>query len=202
MSKIEKEEVIMLQIQDTLISLDIIEKKFVCDISQCRGKCCVLGDAGAPLLKSEVKIIKKNLKAILKFMNASGKEVVSKQGISMLDDSNELVTTLVDNKECAFVIFEDGVAKCAIEKAWEQGDIDFRKPVSCHLYPIRIKKFNAYHAVNYDKWQICDQALISGEKLGVPLYIFLKEALLRRFGKAWYDELLLAVEALDKDHNN
>ena len=191
-----KETQTMLQIGDTLISLDLLEKKFLCPPAKCLGKCCVLGDYGAPIEKDEINIIERNRNNIEVYMTPNGLETISKSGFFMEDDEGELVTTLINGQECVFVFFEDGIAKCAIEKAFEKGKIEIQKPVSCHLYPVRIKKYESFTAVNYSEWHICDQALVKGEEMGIFLYKFLKDPLTRKFGQEWYDELELAAESL------
>ncbi len=186
----------MLQIQDTLISLNLIETNFVCDLNSCKGNCCVYGDYGAPLEIEEIEIIDSILDKIDKYLTPEGKKAIKQQGLKIKDDANDYVTPLINDKECAFTYFDNGIAKCAIEKAYLNNEIYFQKPVSCHLYPVRVKKYKEYTAVNYHKWEICDVALATGEKTGVPMYVFLKDALIRRFGKDWYEELELAAETL------
>lgn len=197
-----KEEVSMLQIGDTLISLDLLEKRFVCDLGACHGSCCVEGDSGAPITKEEKKIIKKLLPEIWDDLSAKAQQLIKKQGISFIDSEGDMVTSIIKGKECVFTYFDDdGTCKCAIEKAYNEGKTDFKKPVSCHLYPVRVKNYPTFQAVNYDKWDICKPALVLGEKLGAPIFSFVKEALIRKFGEAWYNELEIAAEELGKQQD-
>lgn len=187
----------MIAIGNTLVSEEIIEKQFVCDLNACKGACCVKGDYGAPLEEEELPIMDRIYEKVKPYMKKEGIEAVEKQGKYLLYEKKEWVTPLVKGKECAYTIFEEGVAKCAIEKAYYDGAIDWKKPVSCHLYPIRINKHkNGIEAVNYDRWSICKPACKLGASLQVPVYKFLKESLIRKFGKDWYKELELAAELI------
>ena len=179
----------MIQIDDKIISFEIFENKFSCDLNACKGACCVEGDAGAPLNKSEVNILKKLYSKIKPFMRKEGITEVNKQGVYVIDSDGDKTTPLVSNNECAFVYFNKGIAKCAIEKAYDSGKIDFKKPISCHLYPARVKKYRDFDAVNYEEIKLCNSACKLGEKLKTPVYIFLKDAFIRAFGKTWYTKL-------------
>ena len=180
----------LVEIEDKIISTQIFERQFVCDLSACKGACCIEGNGGAPVTKEEVAIIEAHLDKILPFMRPEGIEAIEAQGVVYEDDDLEPATTLVKGKECAFVYFDQtNTAKCAIEKAHREGQIDFIKPISCHLYPIRTKKFDQYTALNYEKWDICAPACVCGEKLNVPVFKFLKEPLIRAFGPEFYKEL-------------
>lgn len=190
----------MLQIGKTLISFDVFEKKFCCDIAVCKGICCVEGDSGAPLEKSEPRNIEKNYGSIKKYMKPSGIAAVEQQGFAVVDRDGDLVTPLINGGECAYAIEEKGSCWCAIEKAWAEGKCDFRKPVSCHLYPIRITKFPEFEALNYNKWDVCACARIKGEREGIPLYRFLKEALIARYGEEWYQEVEFAAAEIEQGH--
>ncbi|MEA3443256.1 MAG: DUF3109 family protein [Bacteroidota bacterium] len=189
----------MLQIADTLISLDIIEKKFVCDIPKCFGNCCIYGDSGAPLEKTEAKLIKKQYEKIKPYLTPEGIKAIEISGTSVIDSDGDLVTPLIEKKECAYIVFNNGIATCGIELAYENGDSSLQKPISCHLYPIRLKKYPTFTAVNYDSWDICKPALLLGQKENLPLYKYLKAPLIRKFGKAWYKELEMAAESLEDD---
>ena len=180
----------LIELGDKIISTQIFEKKFVCNLNQCKGACCVEGDAGAPLNWEEVKIIQQDLEKIKPFMRQEGIEVVEKSDVYYLDQEDEPVTSLVNEKECVFVQFENGIAKCAIEQANKSGITSFKKPISCHLYPIRIKKFNEYTAINYEEWNICKPACSCGDKLDVSVFKFLKEPLIRAFGTEFFEELV------------
>ncbi len=189
----------MLAIQSTLVSEEIIEKHFVCDLNACKGACCVKGDYGAPLEDDELKQLEKTWPKVKPYLTEAGVKAIEKQGKYVLYEGKEWVTPLVSGKECAYTIFDKGVAKCGIEKAYFDGKITFRKPVSCHLYPIRINKMkNAVEAINYDRWSICKPACKLGDSLKVPIYKFLKDSLTRKFGEEWYKELEVAAEELTR----
>ena len=181
----------MIAIDKTLISEDLLEKKFVCDLNACKGACCVAGDSGAPLDKDELTLIDSVLEKVKPYMVKKGIAAVQKHGAYVIDGDGDYTTTLVsDGAECAFVFFDEtNIAKCAIEKAHSYGRIDWKKPMSCHLYPVRITKHKNYDAVNYNKWDICKPACKCGEKLDVPVYKFLKEPLIRKYGKEWFKQL-------------
>lgn len=180
----------MIVIRNTIVSEDLLEEEFVCDLSKCRGACCVEGDAGAPLENSEVETLESIYEDVKPFLRGEGARAVEKQGKAVIDPNDgEWVTPLVNGAECAYVIFENGVTKCGIEKAWENGKTDFRKPISCHLYPIRITPYPSYDAVNYHKWSICAPACDLGKELKVPVYKFTKDSLIRKYGPDWYAEL-------------
>ena len=165
----------MIQLEDKIISLDIFEKHFVCDLNACKGACCVEGDAGAPLLDEEERILEDIYEKVKPYMRKEGIDIVQNEGVAVHDSEGDLTTTLVNNKECAFVVFENGIAKCSIEKAYNNGLIDFKKPISCHLFPIRIQKYQDFDAINYEEIKTCKAACACGSKLEVPLYVFLKE---------------------------
>ncbi len=180
----------MIIIDDTLISDEIYTEYFVCDLPVCHGGCCVHGDAGAPLEKEENLILDRIYEKVIPYMRPEGIKEVVKSGRYVEDIDGESTTPLVNGKECAYVFFdEDNIAKCAIEKAWEEKKVDFKKPVSCHLYPIRITKYSNYEAVNYHRWPICECARKNGTKLKVRIYEFLKESLIRKYGQDWYTQL-------------
>ena len=189
----------MLAIQSTLVSEEIIEKHFVCDLHACKGACCVKGDYGAPLEDDELAELDKIWPNVKPYLTPAGVKAIEKQGKYLLYQKKEWVTPLISGRECAYTIFDNGVAKCGIEKAYFDGKIEFRKPVSCHLYPIRINKMkNSVEAINYDKWSICKPACKLGDSLKVPIYKFLKDSLTRKFGEEWYKELEIAAEEFNK----
>jgi hypothetical protein len=191
----------LVEIQDKIVSTQIFERQFVCDLSACKGACCIEGDGGAPVTKEEVAIIEANLDKVLPYMRPEGIAAIQAQGVVYEDEDFEPATTLVNGKECAFVYFDQtNTAKCAIEKAHREGHIDFIKPISCHLYPIRTKQFSEYTALNYEKWDICEPACACGEKLEVPVYKFLKEPLIRAFGPTFYQELEVVSRELDTEY--
>jgi hypothetical protein len=181
----------MIAINNTLVSDEILDKKFVCDLNACKGECCVAGESGAPLEKNELPILLEILEKVKPYMNAKGKKAIEKYGPFVLDSDGDYTTTLVSNEaECAFVVFDKNkIAKCAIEQAYNDGVINWKKPISCHLYPIRVTSYKTYDAVNYHQWQICKPACECGSKLNVPVFKFLKEPLIRKFGEAWFNEL-------------
>lgn len=192
----------MIQIGNTIVSFDLFEEKFVCDTNSCKGACCVQGDSGAPLEDSEVDILEEIFPIVQKYMQDVGIRAIEKQGKSVIDSDGDKVTPLITGKECAYTYFEKGIAKCSIEKAYFNKEISFRKPISCHLYPIRINKYSKFEAVNYHKWDICKCAKIKGESENVPLYTFLKAPLERKYGKDWYTDLEKANNLINKKHNN
>jgi len=180
----------MITVQNTLVSDDIIEKEFVCNLSKCGGACCVEGDAGAPLEPMEKDILKENYLVIKPFLTGAGIAAIEENGVFVTDAEGDDTTTCVDgNKECAFAVFEGGIAKCGIENAWKAGVTKFQKPISCHLYPIRRTSYPEFDVLNYDRWHICSPACALGESLKIPIYKFLKGALIRKYGDAWYEEL-------------
>ncbi len=183
----------MVQIGEVLVSFDILEKKFCCDLTACKGACCIEGDYGAPLEEDEIEALRQEYGRITAYMKPDGIRSVEEQGLAVKDCDNEWGTPLIDGKECAFTIEENGSCWCAIEKAWAEGKSHFRKPVSCHLYPIRIARYVTFEALNYHQWDVCRGARLKGEEAGIPLYRFLKEALTARYGEAWYAELEIAA---------
>ncbi len=187
----------MIQIDDTIISLDVFKEKFLCNLDACKGECCIEGDAGAPLEESEVEQLKKVLPVIWKDLSPEAQAIIEKQGVCYEDEDGDLVTSIVNGKDCVFTCYDEkGCCYCAIEKAYREGKVDFYKPVSCHLYPIRVQKYSEFKAVNYHRWVVCKAAVLLGEKENVPVYKFLKEPLIRKFGEDWYQELLIAAEEL------
>jgi hypothetical protein len=184
----------MLQIEDTLVSLDLIEYFFHCDLSHCKGSCCIEGEAGAPLEKEEVAILRDILPAVWNDLSPEAQQVIAEQGVGYMDVSGEMVTSLVNGADCVFTYYDsNGICRCAIEKAFHEKRIDFLKPISCHLYPVRVTQYNAYRAVNYNRWKVCRSAEILGEKTKIPIYRFLREPLIRKFGEKWYDMLDLCA---------
>jgi len=180
----------MFQIGKTIVSEDIIEKDFLCNLTACKGACCVDGDAGAPLETDEAKILENIYPIIKPYLREESIEAIESQGTHVVTEGGELETPLINGADCVYVIFDEkNTALCAIEEAYNQGEIDWKKPVSCHLYPVRVQKYEEFSAVNYHHWQICETACSLGAQLKVPIYKFVKEALIRKFGKDWYDEL-------------
>lgn len=180
----------IIEIGDILVSDELLEKHFVCDLSACKGACCVEGDDGAPLTEEEVSLIEDHIEDIKPYMIQEGIDVVDEKGVFYMDRTNEPVTQLVKKKDCVFVTLdENGITKCGIEYAYKDGKIPFNKPISCHLYPIRVGHFKTFKSLNYDQWPICSPACKLGEELKVPVYKFLKEPIIRAFGEDLYKEL-------------
>jgi hypothetical protein len=187
----------MFQLGKAIVSEDIIEKDFVCNLQACKGICCIEGEAGAPVTEDEVKILKEIYPHVKPFLRPEGIAAIEQQGTHIKSDLGDLETPLVNGKECAYVTFNDkGIAGCGIEDAYNAGKTTFRKPISCHLYPVRIQDYSEFSAVNYHTWQICDDACTLGKELQVPVYKFLKEALIRKFGENWY----LALEKVAQEY--
>ena len=186
----------MIQVGNKIIALDVFEKHFVCDLNACKGACCVEGDSGAPLLKEEKKILEDLYEKVKPYMRKKGITAIENQGIAVYDSEGDLTTPLINNRECAFVTYENGISKCTIEQAYLDGEINFKKPISCHLFPIRIKEYCDFDAVNYQEIKICAPACDCGSKLQVPVYAFLKEPLIRKYGENWYKELLESAKLL------
>jgi len=187
----------MIQIQHTLISDDLFEEQFICDLCKCKGQCCVDGDSGAPITREEFIQINEILPAIWNDLSPKAQELINRQGIAYTDIDGELVTSIVNGEECVFTWFDaDGVCKCVIDSAYREGRISVQKPVSCHLYPIRLHEYDDFTAVNYHRWSVCRPATKKGKKEGVPLYQFLREPLIRKFGEEWYHEVCEAASLL------
>lgn len=185
----------MFQIGNAIVGRDVVEKDFICDLSVCKGSCCVEGDAGAPLEDEEVEILKKILPDVWDDLSPEAQEEINKNGVAYKDYDGEMVTSIINGEDCVFTYYDEhSICKCAIEKAYREGRVDFYKPISCHLYPIRIQQYKEFAAVNYHQWSICQAALQLGKDEGVKVYQFLKEPLIRKFGQEWYDELCLVVE--------
>lgn len=188
----------MIEIDDKIVSADLLRECFACDLSQCRGICCVEGNAGAPLEVDEVDILEREYEAYRPYMTAEGIEAVERQGFMVVDADGDYTTPLVNDAECAYARNENGVTLCAIEKAWLEGKTPFRKPISCHLYPIRLVHFsNGSIGLNYHRWSVCEPARRCGRKLGIPVYRALREPIIRRFGEEFYRALEAADELLN-----
>ena len=180
----------MFQLGKTIVSEDILDKDFVCNLSACKGACCIEGDAGAPLEKEEVEILEDIYPKVKSLLRPQGIDAIETQGTSITTDFGDFETPLVNGGECAYVIFDkNNTALCGIEEAYNKGLIDWKKPVSCHLYPIRVKDYTEFSAINYDRWDICNDACVFGKELQIPIYRFVKDALIRKFGADWYNQL-------------
>lgn len=196
-----EKEVIMLQIQDALVSLDLAEQFFCCDLDACLGACCIEGDAGAPITQEEQKKIEEILPVVADELLPRAREAVENEGVAYIDEEGDLVTTIIDGRNCAFTCYgKDGMCLCALERAYREGRTSWKKPASCALYPLRLTEYPTFTAVNYHRWKICRPAEILGRQKGIRLYQFLKQPLIDRFGQEWYDELVLACETyLEQD---
>ncbi len=193
----------IIEIGDILVSDELLEKHFVCDLNTCKGACCVEGDDGAPLTMDEVDLIEDHIESIKPYMTKEGIEVVNNKGVFYMDRTNEPVTQLVNGKDCVFVTLDEkGITKCGIEYAYKEGKIPFNKPISCHLYPIRVGHFKTFKSLNYDQWPICKCACALGDELKVPVYKFLKEPIIRAFGEELYQELEKVEKQLKRVKKN
>ena len=194
----------MIQIDDKLISEDVFAESFVCNLSKCKGVCCVDGDTGAPLDKDELPILEEIFPKIKSYLRPEGVKAIEEQGTWVVDPyDGGYVTTLVNGSECAYVIFDEkGTTKCGIEKAYEDGAVDWKKPISCHLYPIRVNDYKTFVALNYHEWEICNDACTLGKELQVRIYQFLKEPLIRKYGEDFYKTLCEAAEEWEKEYNS
>ena len=203
----------ILQVGDVLISSDLITEQFCCDLAACKGQCCIEGDAGAPVTLDEVMEIENALDPVWNDLSASAQAVIDRQGVAYNDQEGDLVTSIVGGKDCVFTSYDDlkdrdtGVCLercclCALEKAFRSGKTKFCKPISCALYPIREKNFgNGLIGLNYHRWEVCKDAVAKGKALGLPVYKFLKEPLIRRFGEAWYEELCEVAKLLEEQQD-
>ena len=195
-NQFETSEEIMLDINGTLVSLDVAERFFLCDLDKCLGECCIEGDAGAPITEEEYKQLKELTDVVWPWLLPSAKERIKEAGVGYIDEEGDLVTQIVDCRNCVFTTYgPGGKCLCAIEKAYREGLCSMRKPISCYLYPLRLKEYEKFTAVNYHRWKICRCAEVLGRAKGVRLYEFMREPLIQRFGKEWYDELKLACDA-------
>ena len=192
----------MIVIDDKIISVDLLLECFVCDLQKCKGICCVEGDAGAPLEIDEVDLLEEEYENYAPYMTEEGRAAVERQGFMVVDSDGDYTTPLVDNAACAFAFEENGTTFCAIERAYREGKCSFLKPISCHLYPIRVKQFrNGSYGLNYHRWTVCRDAVECGKKLGVPVYKALKEPIIRRFGEEFYKALECAEQLIKEQEN-
>ncbi|MFT4737517.1 MAG: hypothetical protein ACI8QD_000848 [Cyclobacteriaceae bacterium] len=190
----------MIVIDKTVVSTDVEKEFFVCDLEKCKGACCVEGDLGAPLEEEELDQLDNAVRHIRPYLSEASNKVLDEEGSYIIDEEGDYSTTTIGGKECTFAFYDDrGILKCGVEQAWKDGKTDFRKPISCHLYPIRITKLDEYEALNYDRWSICSPACGNGASLGVPLYKFVKEPLIRKYGADWYAELTEKIAEKEKE---
>lgn len=185
----------IIEIENTLVSTKLLSEHFVCDLTACKGACCVEGDAGAPLEQEELAKLDEVWEAVKPYLSAEGIKSIEAQGRYVRDDfDGEWVTPLINHRECAYTVFEaDGTAKCGLEQAWRDGKTSWQKPISCALYPVRVTRYAKFEAVNYHEWEICKPACACGKKLQTNVYKFLRGPLIRKYGEDWYK----ALEAAD-----
>ena len=196
LSMADEETSVMFDIKGILVSLDVAERYFCCDLDACHGECCIEGDAGAPITVDEQKALERVLPEIIDDLLPAARQEIEKTGVSYIDEEGDLVTSIVEGRNCVFTTMAPGgMCQCAVEKAYREGRIDFRKPISCYLYPIRVDRYPTCTALNYHRWKICRAAETNGRRLGLRLYEFLREPLTEAFGREWYEELAMACEA-------
>lgn len=191
----------MIVLQNTVLSDDLKDKFFVCNLEKCKGACCVEGDLGAPLEAEELPLLAQVFDQVKPYLSPEGLQAIEAHGLYVEEFSGDYSTPTIGDRECAYAIYDENLTlKCAIEQAYLDGKISWKKPISCHLYPIRITKYDGFEALNYDRWEICNPACAFGQELGVPVYKFLREPLIRRYGEAWFQELdqMVSTEALAK----
>jgi hypothetical protein len=191
----------MLEIGKTIVSFDLITSKFTCNLAVCKGACCITGDSGAPVEPGEAEILDEIFPALRPYLREESIRSIEEQGTSVVDFEHDTVTPLNNGNECVYTLFENGIARCAIEKAYHDGIIGFRKPVSCCLYPVRIKKYSQFEAVNYDRWEICHPAATLGNDLNVSVYRFVKDALIQNYGDEWFNLLEGSAKNLKIEKN-
>lgn len=191
----------MFQLGKTLVSEALFEDEFTCHLTACKGACCVEGEAGAPLEVDEIESLEQHWKEVKPFLTAEGIAAIETQGVATQNAFDEWETPLIDGKACAYIHYDDqGIAQCGIERAYQKGATTLQKPISCHLYPVRVKNYSAFVAVNYHQWGICAPACELGKSLKQPLYQFVQAALVRKFGQAWYDALHDAAQDFASQH--
>jgi hypothetical protein len=190
----------MIIVGNAVISDDVADEQFVCHLEKCKGACCIEGDSGAPLETDEVDILEREFEQIAPYLSEDGLREIRKQGKYVTDVEGDLTTPTISGRECAYAVYDKkGHLKCGIEQAWIDGKTTFKKPISCHLYPIRVTRYDHYEALNYHRWHICRDACNLGKSLQVPVYKFLKDALTRKYGTEWYSELERQIEVNRKD---
>lgn len=189
----------MVQIDDKIISLDVFKEHFLCDLPKCLGSCCVEGESGAPLEEEETKVLDEIYPKIKHLLSPEAVEIIEKNGTWETDSDGDKVTPIIHGRECVYTYFDgEGVCKCAIEKAYDEGLVDFKKPVSCHLYPIRVDKYPNYEALNYHVWPVCNPARELGKQVGLPVFRFLKDPIIRKYGERFYEEMEDVAKELEK----
>lgn len=197
------EEGKMIQIDDKVISLDIFEKKFICDLNACHGECCVAGESGAPLEEEETAVLEEIFDAVRPYLSEEAIAEIERQGKWVIDADGDKVTPIINGDECVYAYQDEKkIWKCAIEKAYNEGKVSFKKPMSCHLYPIRVTNYKTFKALNYHEWFVCEGARVLGEKVGKPVYQFLKDPIIRVFGEEFYNELENVAQVIEKENIN
>lgn len=187
----------MFQVGDVIVSGDIITEKFCCDLDACKGQCCIDGDAGAPVDLDEIEKLEECMPEAWDDMSREAQEVVNAQGVVYTDRDGDLVTSIVDNRNCVFTYYNDkGCCLCALEKAFREGRTKWCKPTSCYLYPIRVTKVGSLDGLNYHRWSVCKAAVKKGEELNLPVYKFLRGPLIAAYGEEWYKELEEVAEQM------
>lgn len=187
----------IIEIDNVLVSTDIFTEYFCCDLDACKGICCVEGDAGAPVTIDEIAGIEDAIDTVWDDLSATAQAAIDKQGVAYTDRDGDLVTSIVGGKDCVFTCYEKGCCLCALERAWRAGKTAFCKPISCALYPIREKKLsNGMVALNYNRWDVCHDAVKKGNELRLPVYRFLRDPLVRRFGEDFYQQLCDAAQLI------
>lgn len=190
----------IIEIDNVLVSTDIFTEYFCCDLDACKGICCVEGDAGAPVTIDEIAGIEDAIDTVWDDLSATAQAVIDKQGVAYTDRDGDLVTSIVGGKDCVFTCYEKGCCLCALERAWRAGKTAFCKPISCALYPIREKKLsNGMVALNYNRWDVCHDAVKKGNELRLPVYRFLRDPLVRRFGEDFYQQLCDAAQLISSE---
>lgn len=198
----EEESIPMFQIDNTLVTLDLAEVFFCCDLDRCKGECCIEGDAGAPITRAEYERLKGLVATVADDISPQARRVIDEEGVGYIDEEGDLVTSIVNGRDCVFTCYApDGKCLCSIDKAFREKRCDFRKPISCYLYPLRLTEYPTFTAVNYHRWKICRPAEANGRRLGIRLYQFMKEPLIERFGQAWYDALVECCEEYLAENN-
>lgn len=190
----------MIEIDDKIVSTDLLTDCFACNLGHCKGICCVEGNAGAPLEMEEVDLIEEEWENFRPYMTPEGIAAIEQQGFMVVDADGDYTTPLVNDAECAYSFEENGITFCAIERAWREGKCGFQKPISCHLYPIRVARFsNGTIGLNYHRWSVCRSAVECGRKLGIPIYQSLKEPIIRAYGEEFYQRLEEAANLIKEE---
>lgn len=189
----------MFEIDKKVISLDVLKEKFCCDIRICKGHCCVEGESGAPLDDDEVPLLERIFPILKPYLREEGIRAIEEQGTSVIDTDGDKVTPVIGKLECAYAVFKNGIARCGIEIAYEAEAVDFCKPVSCHLYPVRISRYSSFEAVNYHRWHLCECARDRGKALNIPVYRFVEEALTRKYGKDFLEKFYQIDREVDEE---